>query len=822
MKRSLFIVFLFLEILVVCCIEHSDKKTGRDGTSFVPPLNNERFRLFDLNWRFYKGEQAGAEAIGFDDSQWRKVDLPHDWSIEDLPNQKEGEIVGPFDKNSIGLFYTGYTAGGSGWYRKSFVTDETAQDREFSVCFDGVYMESDVWLNGHHLGSHKHGYTPFFFKLNDYLNPAGQKNVLAVYVGNTGENSRWYSGSGIYRHVWLRVTDPVNIPVWGVAVTTSEVSDEKATVLAEVSVENNGNSSVDITIKNTVFSPGGKEVSNSEKMGTLAIGEKKKIEQLLDVPDPELWSTGTPSLYILKTELLANGNVVDTDETTFGIRSISFSPGNGFLLNGKQVLLQGACIHHDNGPLGAAAFDRADQRRIEILKANGFNAIRTSHNPPSQGFLDACDRLGMLVMDEAFDMWEIPKRKDDYHQFFKKWHEKDLCSMILRDRNHPSVIIWSIGNEIRERADTSGIRIAKDLIRIIKEIDQTRPVTNAICGFWETKGRKWEESAPAFALLDVCGYNYAYEEYEKDHTQYPERIIVGTESFPMSIYENWKMAHEKPYVIGDFVWTGMDYLGEAGIGQAMVDSTTMCWPWINANCGDIDLIGYKKPQAYYRDVVWDRSQLEMEVEEIAPEGKEWKIRAWGWRRTFRSWSWPGNEGKNMNVYVYTKCEEVRMELNGQVIVTQKATPASKFTYVFSIPYEPGELKAVAVSGGKEVAVKSLKTTGPVEKIKIIPERPFVTADRNDLVYLSIELADTNGNRVFNQEVAIHFSVEGEAEMIGVDNGNPMEPKSFRAGRCKTYLGRCLVILRPTGKIGKLKITAASDQISAASCQMEIK
>ena len=660
MKQISLATLLLLAVLFGCNRQQtaSDERAISSAPAFTPPMNSSRYRLFDEDWKFYKGDLKGAEVPGFDDSRWRIVDLPHDWSIEDLPDQKEGEVVGPFDKKSIGLFYTSYTIGGTGWYRKSFIVDKSDQGKEFSIYFDGVYMESDVWINGHYLGSHKHGYTPFYYNLNNYLNPAGKENTLAVLVKNIGENSRWYSGSGIYRHVWTRVTDSLNIPVWGVFVTTPEVSEKHSKISAAVSMENKGISAIEFRLKSSVVNPEGKEVLKSEKDEKLAAGEIKKVDQFFDLPEPELWSVETPSLYTLKTELISDGKVLDTEETSFGIRSISFSPDKGFLLNGKNVILKGACIHHDNGPLGSVAFDRADQRKIEILKANGFNAIRTSHNPPSQGFLDACDRYGMLVMDEAFHMWENPKRPDDYHRFFREWHKKDLQSMILRDRNHPSVIIWSIGNEIKERADSSGLRIAGDLIGIIKDLDRTRPVSNGICEFWETKGRKWEDSAPAFALLDVCGYNYVYGEYEKDHARYPERIIAGTESFAMSIYENWQMATEKSYVIGDFVWTGMDYLGEAGIGQAMTDSTTMCWPWINANCGDIDLIGYKKPQAFYRDVVWDRSKIEMAVEEIPPAGKEWLIRDWGWYREYPGWNWPGNEGKNMNVRVYTKHNEV--------------------------------------------------------------------------------------------------------------------------------------------------------------------
>ena len=799
-----------------------DGKINITVASFVPPQNTERFRLFDQDWKFSKGEFENAELSDFDDSRWRNINLPHDWSIENLPDQKEGEIIGPFNKNSIGKAHTGFTIGGTARYRKTFVLAEADQNKEISIYFDGVYMESDVWLNGHHLGSHKHGYTPFYYKLNDYLSPSGQKNTLVVRVKNIGKNSRWYSGSGIYRHVWLRATEPLNIPVWGVFVTTPEVSEQIAQVRAMITVNNDGSEKSDFIVKNTIVNSSGEIVANFEKKEMLESDEKKQIEQLFEVIKPALWSIDSPSMYTLRTMLVINGKTVDSEETAFGIRSISFSPEHGFLLNGKPVLIQGACIHHDNGPLGAVAIDRADQRKIEILKANGFNTIRSSHNPPSVGLLDACDRIGMLVMDESFDMWEKPKTTDDYHRFFHEYHKKDLRAMMLRDRNHPSVIIWSIGNEIPERADTSGLRIASELIGIVKDIDTTRPVTQAICDFNKIKSLKWEDSAPAFKLLDVCGYNYKFDKYKEDHRQYPERIFVGTESFPMAIYENWKMCHEKPYVVGDFVWTGMDYLGEAGIGQAMTDSLTMCWPWINANCGDIDLIGYKKQQSFYRDVVWDRSKLEMAVEEIAPEGKEWKIKAWGWRREYPSWNWPGNEGKHMNVYVYTKCDEVRLELNGKIIEFQKANPDSKFTYCFSIPYEPGNLKAVGISKGKELIEKTLETTGPVEKMKIVSDRFSISRDRNDLAYLTIELVDVTGRRVPDSEANIKFDVGGEAEIVAVGNGNPREPKSFQSQSCNAFHGRCLVILRPTGKPGEVILTAKSDSLPQKKCVIKIQ
>jgi beta-galactosidase len=806
------------------CINDHTSDSGsipNENQKFSPPLNNQRMRLFDSGWKFATGDFEGAEEPGFNDKNWQCVDLPHDWSIEDLPGQKENEVIGPFDSKSIGVFYTGYTVGGTGWYRKKFIVDESDKDKEITIYFDGVYMVAEVWINGRRLGIHHHGYTPFYFSLNRYLEKTGRENTVAVLVRNEGENSRWYSGSGIYRHVWLRVTEPINIPEWSLNITTPQVSEEKAIVSVKLTVVNNKSVHEEFTVRNTIYDPEGRKKVTTGIVTTTSPGEKKEIHQTLAIERPSPWSDETPSLYLLRTEILRHGEVIDYMETPFGIRSISFSPDKGFLLNGKKIVLHGACIHHDNGALGSAAFDRAEQRKIWLLKQAGFNAVRTSHNPPSQGFLDACDKMGMLVLDEAFDMWEQPKRKDDYNLYFREHHKEDLQSMILRDRNHPSVIMWSIGNEIRERADTSGLRIARELIGTIKDLDSTRPVTMAICEFWETKGRKWDDSAPAFGQLDVCGYNYKYGEYEKDHNRFPERIMAGTESFAMDIYQNWKMSTGKPYVIGDFVWTGMDYLGEAGIGQTMTDSTTMCWPWIISNCGDLDIMGFKKPQAYYRDVVWDRSPVEMAVEELPPAGKTWLIRAWGWPREYRCWTWPGNEGKIMNVRVYSKCTEVALFLNESLISKQKNDSTGRFTFNFKTIYKPGTLKAVVYSDGKEVASQKLETAGPTASIFISPDRNRISCNRNDLAYIAIELHDANGRLVPWESSLVKLRVEGAADLIGVDNGDPRSPRSFKTNWCKTYNGRCIAILRPEGRKGEVIFTASTENQVPVSCRIGI-
>ncbi len=494
---------------------------------------------------------------------------------------------------------------------------------------------------------------------------------------------------------------------------------------------------------------------------------------------------------------------------TFGIRSVDVSPETGFKLNGEPLELKGGCLHHDNGLLGSAAFERAEERRVQIMKANGFNAIRTSHNPPSEAFLNACDRQGMMVIDETFDMWERPKNPQDYHRFFKSWWMKDVESMILRDRNHPCIIMWSIGNEINERADTSGVRIGKSIISYISRFDDSRPFTNAICEFWDSPGKKWDATAPAFEILTVGGYNYQFRQYESDHVKFPQRIMMGTESVPMSAYENWEQVEKHPYVIGDFVWTGMDYLGETGIGHTqyfspgMEDAFSMPWPWFNAWCGDIDITGEKKPQMLYKDVIWGNSKLEVNVHAPVPEGKTEKVSYWGWPDEYPHWNWNGNEDKIVKVSVYTRGSAVKLFLNGREIGFREVTPADKYMAVFDVPYEPGELKAVAYEKDKVLAEKVMKTTGAAAAIRLTPDRNVITADRNDLAFVTLEIIDEFGQVVTNAANQVKITVTGNGELAGSGNACPWDMKSVGKTTISAFHGKALVILRPMAKQGSI-------------------
>ena len=940
----------------------------------VPAANStatSHDRSFDSDWRFLRADAPGAEALGFDDTTWRRLDVPHDWSIEDLPplevsvpelpvvagqwrfqkgdeaawkvpafNDSSWQVVtlpdtwehhsdytsdnvygwfrrhveipaeckgkdfdlllgciddvdeaflngeriggtgsfppdyrtawdvqrryrvpaalvhgdgsdvlavrvfdgggngginvagvksirvGPFDPGqSQGSAATGHVLGGTGWYRKHFTQSSADQGKHVTVRFDGVYMNADFWVNGQPLGNHPYGYTSFEFDLTPYLKPAGEKNVIVVRVRNEGKNSRWYSGSGIYRHTWLTVTDPIHVPTGGVFVTTPEVSKEKAVVKIATEVRNDSGAAADLVIRARVVNPSGKTVRTGKSKLHLGPNETRSVEQSVEVRSPKLWSPDSPELYSAEIEIATGGKTLDQASTRFGIRKIEVDAENGFRLNGQMLKLKGGCMHHDNGPLGSATIDRAEERRVELLKANGFNAIRTSHNPPSPAFLDACDRLGMLVIDEAFDCWNEGKNGQDYHLYFKDWAERDIASMVERDRNHPSVVIWSIGNEIPDqfRAEAT----AKMLRAAVLANDSTSPITQAICSDWGNVMRNWDQlSDIAFRHLDIGGYNYLPEHYETDHARNPQRVMMATESYPKDFFDYWSYVEKHPYIIGDFVWTAMDYYGESGIGHAVPsteqDSFLMPWPWHNAWCGDIDVCGFKKPQSYYRDVVWQRSQIELMVHTPLPGGAWDRVSGWGWPDESRSWNWPGQEGKPLQVAVYSRCDSVRLELNGKVIGEKPVSPATKLTAKFDVPYQPGELRAIGLINGKEVAKTTLKTAGEPQAIRLTADRSAICADRNDLSYVTVEVVDQNGIVVPNAAIPVRFTVSGAGELAATGSSAPNDAASFHAPLRKTFQGRCLAILRPKGDGGNVILKAEADDLKTATIEIRIQ
>lgn len=796
--------------------QYSELKVPSSDPAYSAAMYSDR--LFDEGWKFREDAPADASGTSFDDSDWRTLTLPHDFSIERRPS--------PFRKDIKDSISTGNIPGGTGWYRKHFTLDEWTARQQIHICFDGVMERSDVWINGHHLGFHPNGYMPFSYDLTPFLYAAGQENLIAVRAFNPGDNSRWYSGSGIYRHVRLKVSGKIYIPDNEVQIVTPEIAWEKANVDVTFPLLNTTEQDADVTVQLTLVRPDGTVLETKEYSAKIDANGSEVLRLTTQVDQPELWSVDSPALYEARIRVTSSNETTDFYQTTFGIRSLKFSAAEGFLLNGVPLKLKGACLHHDNGLLGAAAYDAAEIRKVRLMKQNGFNAIRTSHNPPSSQFLDACDRLGMLVIDEAFDMWEHPKRDRDYHLFFREHAVKDLTSLVKRDRNHPSVIIWSIGNEIYERADTSGLRIAAELISVVKSLDATRPVTQGICDFWEQKGRTWEETAPAYALLDVCGYNYETKHYLSDSKTYPSRIMVGTESFPVEALENWEATNRYPFVLGDFVWTGMDYIGEVGIGNFSYigddrpySTPTRSWPWYLSNCGDLDICGGKKPQSFFRDVVWGRSDLELLVHAPIPAGKQEVLSKWGWPDEHPHWNWKGNEGKKLSVCAYSSCDSVKLYLNNKILATKAVSDQLKVD--FDVSYSPGCLLAVGIKDGCEVVHKFLQTVGRPHHIVILPEKTTVSAEPNDLVFVEIRIVDEAGHLVTDGPVRLKLSVEEEGVLLASGNAAPNDMKSFRNSACTTYQGKCQAILQPGRKSGTMRLKVLGEGLPTVETTINI-
>jgi beta-galactosidase len=823
---------------------HAESKPAAKHASAWPAdadlaaiLKNRRLPFTD-DWRFHRGDINGAEAASFDDSEWRTLDVPHDWSIEDLPPASDAAQdaiwsdgtnslrVGPFDAyRSEGQISTGWTVGGIGWYRKSFQMPDPKPEKA-ELRFEGVYMNCDVWLNGAHLGNHPYGYTPFAFDLTPHLKDG--TNVIAVRVNNTGRNSRWYSGSGIFRKVWLATADDLRIPEYGVSITTPTVSKDAAVVSVEINIENGSASQQRAIARVRLLDANGAASAESQSPVTISANNRATATCELHIAAPRLWSPADPHLYRAEVLIESNHKPVDATALDIGIRRIEIDAAQGLRINGEHLKLQGGCVHHDNGPLGSACIPRAEERRVKILKANGYNAIRTSHNPPSRDFLDACDRLGMVVIDEAFDCWEAGnKNPKDYHLYFKDWWQRDLESMILHDRNHPSVILWSIGNEINERAEPHGIEIGQALSALAHKLDPTRKVTAAICHAWDHPGKTWADMQPAFSYLDVGGYNYQWAEYEKDHAKYPDRIMAGTESFPNEAFQNWRAVEANSYVLGDFVWTAIDYLGESGIGHASIangqahDVFSPPYPWFNSYCGDIDLIGNKKPQSYFRDIIWRRSKVEMAVQRPIPDRYSEHISRWGWSDELRSWTWPGFENIPMHVRVYTRGDKVKLLLNDKEVGSKGLTEQDALKAEFTVPYAPGELKAIAYQGGNEIGTISFATVGKAHKLVLTPDKPKLNASRDDLSYVMVQVVDEQDRPLPDAVIPVRFTISGSGEIAAVASANPKHVTSFRQPHHRTFHGTCLVIVRPKGNSGTVQLRAASPGLQPATTLLEI-
>ncbi|OGX91026.1 glycoside hydrolase family 2 TIM barrel-domain containing protein [Hymenobacter coccineus] len=770
--------------------------------------------LFDAGWRFHRGGAQGAERPGFDDAAWRAVDLPHDWSIEDLPG-----TASPFRADAISQVSGGFTTGGTGWYRKTFAVPAAQKGQRVQVQFDGVYMNAEVWLNGQSLGTHPYGYTSFWYDVTDKV-AFGGPNVLAVQVQNEGANSRWYSGSGIYRHVWLRTLAPVHVAPWGTYLTTPTATAAAAQVRAQTAVANEGPQAAALTLVTRLRNARGQEVARTETTQTVAAGATATFDQTLALKKPALWSVDQPNLYTAVSEVHQGPQLTDRQETSFGVRTIAFDAARGFQLNGQPLKLKGGCFHHDNGPLGARAYDRAEERKIELLKASGYNAIRCTHNPPSPALLAACDRLGMLVIDEAFDMWRVGKNPFDYHLYFDQWWQADVASMVQRDRNHPSIILWSLGNEIPERGAPAGMATARQLGDYVRGLDLTRPVTAAVNGLNPDKD-------PYFAALDVSGYNYAAggdhhqaDIYAQDHARVPNRVMYGSESYALEAFGSWMAAVDHPYVLGDFVWTAIDYIGESSIGWLGYWQYQNFYPWNLAYCGDIDVCGWKRPQSYYRDALWQPNQVSVFVHPPAPsfptnpDKQEWS--KWEWDDVLADWTWPGQEAKPLTVDVYSSCERVELLLNGQSLGSRPTTRATQFRATWQVPYQAGVLKAVGYTGRQQVRAAELHTAAAPAQLRLTADRRTLQANGQDLSYVTVEVADAQGVRHPKAITPLKFELTGAGTIVGVGNANPTSTESYQGPQRNAWQGRCLVIVKSSPQAGVITLRATAGALPAAT------
>ena len=770
-------------------------------------------QLFDFGWQFTHNGTT------------QTVDLPHDWDIFEGPNSGKGAT------GTGG----GWFEAGKGEYRKEFKVESLElKDKLVKLLFEGVYQKAEVYVNGQKAGQHHYGYTPFTVDVTPYIHKdKKQVNEVVVKVDNSEQpNCRWYSGSGIYRHVWLATMPALHIAENGVFVTTPEVSADKATVKVEVMVQN----------ESTIDQQALVEVEGQQQKVSLKAGESKAITFTYTINNPKLWSPDSPYLYEVHTKLTSQLSIFNSQlSTKFGIRIFSFDAENGFVLNGKKVLINGACVHHDDGVLGARAFDDAEIRKVRQMKEAGFNLIRTAHNPTTRAFLDACDSIGMLVIGEAFDGWRTQKNPYDYSTVIDSCFRQDIHAMVLRDRNHPSVISWSIGNEVIERKDIRVVYTARQMKQAILEMDDTRPVTEALCA-WDND---WEIYDPHFDVLDIGGYNYMIHKHESDHQRAPKRVMWQTESYPRDAFKNWALVQQYPYIIGDIVWTGLDYLGESGIGRNYYEGERPGEHWIEggqpdwhgAYCGDVDITGWRKPISHYREMLWkirnmpiyewedgqtsstpiEDDGLYMAVKE--PDGYHGKIHqtAWSVWPTWESWNWPSWEGKAIEVEVYTKDPQVNLFLNDKLIDTKNISQNTEFKAVFSVPYEAGTLRAQTCWG----RIKTLRTAGKPARLRLTPDRNVMAADGQSLTFVTIEVVDKDGTPVPEAAISCEATVKGAGKLLAFASADLKDTEPYTSPRVKTWNGRALLVIRSTLQKGSVNVTIKS-ALPTASLSLKSK
>ena len=831
---------LFTYIGIFCCM-----LLGACSSVSVSP--REKI-CFNDNWSFSLSDNPKASETDFDDKEWRVLNLPHDWAIE-----------GDFSKDNPSGTGGGALPGGTGWYRKTFIPRNEDSDKIIRIDFDGIYMNSEVFINGQSLGKRPYGYISFGYDITPYLK-WNEKNVIAVRVDNSEQpNSRWYSGCGIYRNVWLTKTNPVHVDEWGTYVTTSEISNNNATLNIVTTVQNSGKNNETVTLKSILNDMDGSVVAETESSVSVVAEQKSDVSHTLTISSPILWDTENPYLYSLVTEIIKDDKCIDRYTTTTGIRDFRFDAEKGFILNGKQTKINGVCMHHDLGCLGAAVNTRAIERQLQILKEMGCNGIRCSHNPPAPELLDLCDKMGFIVMDEAFDMWRKKKTSHDYARYFNEWHEKDLRDFILRDRNHPSIFVWSIGNEVLEqwsdaKADTLSLEeanlilnfghsadmLAKDgemsvnslltkkLADFVRELDPTRPIT-AGCNEPNPGNHLFKSGA-----LDIIGYNYHNVNIPDVPKNFPGKPFIITESnsalmtrgyyrmpsnemfiwperwdkpfydesFSCSSYENchvpWGNTHEESIKLvrnNDFISGQYVWTGFDYIGEP----TPYGWPARSSYFGIVDLAGFPKDVYYLYQAEWTNKQV---------------------LHLFPHWNW--TEGQEIDMWCYyNNADEVELFINGESQGIRNKDE-NNLHVVWRVKFVPGTVKVVARKGGNIIAEKEIHTAGDPYKIRLTPDRDIITADGKDLSFITVEVLDKDNNLCPLSENLINFEVKGNAFIAGVDNGCQTSMERFKDNKRKAFNGKCLVVLQNNGEIGTATLTANSNGLESSTIEITSK
>jgi beta-galactosidase len=800
MKKRLIHLVLAAFVVAMVCLS---LRLPAINAATLPSLNGTdiynglRGQNFDEGWKFYKGDVGGGQNTGYNDSGWESITLPHDWSI-----------FNSFNRYSAAGSGGGYLDGGVGWYRKTFTVPSDYIGKKVFIEFDGAYMNSQVWINGNLLGARPYGYISFEYDLTPYL-VYGGSNVIAVRLNNNQPTSRWYSGSGIYRNVWLTVLNPTHVDYCGMFVTTPSVSGSSATVNIKTKVMNQSDASQAVTLTTTILDAKGNTVTtNTAAAVNINAGGNSTFNQNFTVSSPQLWSPASPYLYTAQTRVSVGGSVVDTYQSTFGIRYFNFDANNGFSMNGVSMKLNGVCMHHDLGSLGAAVNYRAIERQMQLLKEMGCNAIRTSHNPADPQLLEICDRLGLLVMEEAFDCWETGKTNNDYHLYFGSWAQTDIKTMVMRDRNHPSIIMWSIGNEIPSPSTAT----ASNLRNWVREIDTTRPVTWGC--FAANMGNATEQAVAS--ILDLVGYNYFPYTYDSGHSGHPawkmfgsetssavrsrgiyktptnQNILTGSDN-QCSSYDNsvvsWGNSAEssyteinrRKYIAGEFIWTGFDYIGEP---------TPYGWPAKSSYFGIIDTCGFPKDSYYFYQSKWTTKPMV----HLLPH-----------------WNWSG--GATVEVWAYSNCDTVELFLNGISQGVKRVGNSLHLTW--NVPWAAGTLQAKGVKSGT-VVYDQVTTAGSAAKVRLQPDRASITADGKDLVFIEADITDSNGVIVPTATNTVNFSVSGPGTIVGVDNGNAPSTESYKGNSRKAFGGKCLVIVQATKNSGSIVVSASSNGLSSGS------